>query len=58
MNIWGAATIAFILLATLLPGLQAASKLTPLTPNEWALVAASTFIGTFWIEARKLFRRS
>jgi Ca2+-transporting ATPase len=58
MNIWSATTIVFILLATLLPGLQAAFKLTPLTASEWALVAVSAFIGTFWIEARKLLRRS
>jgi Ca2+-transporting ATPase len=57
MNLWGAATIIFILAATLVPGVQAALKVTSLTANQWVLVAVAAFIGTFWIEALKLINR-
>ena len=53
MLVWGVATIAFVLLATLVPGVQAALKTVPLSGREWALAAGAALAGTFWMEARK-----
>jgi hypothetical protein len=47
MIIWGAATVAFVLLVTCVPGVQAALKTVALSDKEWALA------GTFWMEGRK-----
>jgi len=58
MLIWGAATVAFALLATLVPGVREALKTVPLTSREWLLCVALAFTGTFWLEARKLLSGS
>lgn len=50
---WGAATIAFVLFATLAPGVQRALRTGTLSGAEWLLVLGVTLAGTFWIEARK-----
>ena len=58
MVIWVAATVAFVLLATLVPGVQTALKTVSLSGGEWALAVGVALAGTFWMEARKwlLFR--
>lgn len=53
MVIWGVATALFVVLATFVPGVQAAIKTTSLSPATWALVIGMALVGTFWIEARK-----
>jgi Ca2+-transporting ATPase len=53
MVIWGAATIAFVLLVTRVPGVQTALKTVTLSSGEWALVIGTALAGTFWMEARK-----
>ncbi len=50
---WGAATVAFILFATLTPGTQTALKTVSLRGGEWALVVAMALVGTLWREAHK-----
>jgi Ca2+-transporting ATPase len=58
MTAWGAATIAFVLFATLVPGVQGAFKTIALSGAEWTLTLGVSLAGTFWIEARKwLFPR-
>ena len=59
MVTWGLATIAFILLVTTVPPLQALLKTGSLNVQQWLLIIAFTSVGTFWIEVRKLvtFRR-
>jgi len=50
---WAAATLAFVLLATLLPVAQVALKTAPLTGQQWALVVGAALVGTFWMEVGK-----
>ncbi len=54
MILWAVAAIAFILVATLVPGVQNVLKTTTLSGQDWLLVLIVTVIGTFWIEMRKL----
>lgn len=53
MVFWGAASLAFVLLATTIPALQGVLHTTKLTASQWALVLGSMFVATFWIEIRK-----
>ena len=53
MVIWVLMTLAFALVVTTVPGIQAALKTTPLTLNDWALLIPLALIGTFWLEVRK-----
>jgi Ca2+-transporting ATPase len=57
MVIWGAGTLAFVLIATLVPGVRDALKTTPLDFAVWGLVLATAMAGTFWIEVRKWLRQ-
>lgn len=50
---WSAAIVGFILLIMLVPQMQTAFRIQPLTGKEWALAISAAFIGSFWIEARK-----
>ncbi len=54
MILWGVAAIAFVLFATLVPGVQNLLKTTFLRGQDWLLVLVVTVMGTFWIEMRKL----
>jgi Ca2+-transporting ATPase len=54
MVIWAAATLALLLFATLVPGVQGLFKVVSLSPTEWLLAVGVALIGTFWIEAKKL----
>jgi Ca2+-transporting ATPase len=53
MVIWGAATVAFVLLVTCVPGVQAALKTVALSRGEWTLAISMALAGTFWMEIRK-----
>jgi P-type Ca2+ transporter type 2C len=55
MLAWGVAVAAFLALISLIPGAQNLMKITTLTASQWAMILAATLIGTFWIEAYKLF---
>ncbi|MBE3557683.1 MAG: cation-transporting P-type ATPase [Ktedonobacteraceae bacterium] len=57
MNLWAAATVIFILFATLVPGVQGLLKTATPTGGQWLLVVAVAVLGTFWIEGRKLLLR-
>ena len=54
MILWGGAAIAFVLFATLVPGVQNLLKTTTFSGQDWLLVLIVTVTGTFWIEIRKL----
>ena len=54
MILWAVAAIAFVLFATLVPGVQNILRTTTLSSQDWLLVLIATVIGTFWIEIRKL----
>jgi Ca2+-transporting ATPase len=57
MVVWGAATVGFVLLSTLVPSVRPALKTVPLTGWEWGLAAGTAFAGAFWLEVRKLVQR-
>jgi Ca2+-transporting ATPase len=54
MIVWGVAAVAFVLLATLVPPLQAVLKTASLSGAQWVLITGATLAGTFWLEIRKL----
>jgi Ca2+-transporting ATPase len=56
MVVWAMATLALLLVATLVPGARQSIKVTSLRPAQWALAAGAAFAGAFWIEAGKLVR--
>lgn len=51
--VWSAAIAGFILLIMLIPQMQTAFRIQPLTGSEWALTISAALIGSFWIEVRK-----
>ena len=56
MVVWAMATVALLLVGTLVPGIRHLIKLTSLNPGQWALAAGAALAGTFWIEVRKIAR--
>lgn len=54
MVAWGLATLVFVLVVTLVPGLQGMLKTVSLTAFEWSLLLLVAVLGTFWLEVRKL----
>jgi Ca2+-transporting ATPase len=58
MVLWGLIVIATLLLATNIGGIAASLKITGLTPIDWTIVILAAFVSTFWIELRKIRRRS
>ncbi len=56
MWVWGAATVVFVVLVTMVPGVQGALKTAPLSWGEWATIIGLALVGTFWMEGRKLLR--
>ena len=54
MILWAVAAIAFVLLATLVPGVQTLLKTTTLSSQDWLLIVIATVLGTFWIELVKV----
>lgn len=55
MTAWGAATVAFAMLATSLSVTQGTFKIVPLSTKGWALAVGLALAGTFWMEAMKWF---
>jgi hypothetical protein len=54
MLIWGGAVGVFLSLISLIPGARQLMKITTLTAAQWGMILGATFIGTFWLELRKL----
>ena len=54
MIVWGVATVGVLLVATAIPGVRSAFKVTALSAPEWALAVGAALAGTFWIEVKKL----
>jgi hypothetical protein len=50
---WAAATVVFVLIATLVPAAQVALKTASLSSQEWALAVGAALVGTCCVEARK-----
>jgi len=54
MLIWVGAVAVFLILISLIPGARQLMKITTLTVAQWGMIIGATFIGTFWLELRKL----
>jgi hypothetical protein len=54
MLLWALTALVMLLIAVPLPFLHDTLKLQSISLAQWALVTASAFIATFWMEARKL----
>lgn len=57
MNIWAGATIIFILIVTLVPGVRSLLKTVTPGGSAWLLTLLMALLGTFWIEGSKLLRQ-
>jgi Ca2+-transporting ATPase len=53
MDLWAVATVAFLVLVTNVPFVQAYVKTVTLRPGQWALVVGAAAGGTFWMEVKK-----
>ena len=58
MLVWAAATVMFVLVATLAPGARTILSTARLNHGQWALVIALAVAGTFWIAVRKWLART
>ncbi len=58
MVLWALVVVVVLLVATNVPGIVSALKLTSLTAPDWAVVIAAALVSTFWIEIKKTFQRS
>jgi hypothetical protein len=56
MMVWAFATVAFVLVATLVPPVRDVLKTSPLQAGDWALAACAALIGAFWVEVRKMLQ--
>ncbi|KPL23069.1 MAG: hypothetical protein AMJ93_05600 [Anaerolineae bacterium SM23_84] len=56
MVVWATATVVFVVVITLAPGLHAAVKTVSLSAGEWALAVSTALLGTSWMEALKWLR--
>jgi Ca2+-transporting ATPase len=54
MLIWGAAVATFLFAVSLIPGAQHLMKVTALTGSQWIMILIASFIGTFWLEIKKM----
>lgn len=58
MLLWALLVVAVLLVGTNLMFVQVALQITSLSLNDWLLVVVVSFVATFWMEIRKLLRRS
>jgi Ca2+-transporting ATPase len=56
MILWALIAVAMLLLATNLPFVNGALRVTSLNLGNWALVVGVAFVATFWLELKKLFK--
>jgi Ca2+-transporting ATPase len=54
MLTWGAAVAVFLLAISMIPGARQLMKITTLTGGQWGMILGATFIGTFWLEVKKM----
>lgn len=57
MNLWVAATVAFVMVVGAIPAIQTLLRAAPLSPSLWLLVLAAAIAGGLWMEAVKWVRR-
>ncbi len=52
--IWAAGVAVFLLVVSVFPGAQQLMKITTLTDAQWGMILGATFVGTFWLEVKKM----
>jgi Ca2+-transporting ATPase len=58
MLIWAVAVGVFLISISTIPGAQTLVKTTTLTSSQWAMILGATFVGTFWLEIKKMISYS
>ncbi len=54
MLIWGALVAVFLLVISLIPAARQLMRITSLTLSQWGLIIGATFMGTIWMEVKKM----
>jgi Ca2+-transporting ATPase len=54
MTVWAAATVAFVMVTALIPGVRTLVKTAPLSGAEWGMIVGLAVVGTCWLEVWKL----
>ncbi len=54
MLIWAVAVGVFLISISTIPGAPTLVKTTTLTSSQWAMILGATFVGTFWLEIKKM----
>jgi len=57
MVLWALVVVATLLIGTNLPAIANPLKITSLAPIDWVVVVLAAFVGTFWIEIKKIIQR-
>ncbi|MGV8026356.1 MAG: cation-translocating P-type ATPase [Anaerolineaceae bacterium] len=54
MLLWAAGVAVFLLVVSIFPGTQQLMKITTLKSAQWGMILGATFMGTFWLEVKKI----
>ncbi len=54
MVIWATLVAIFLFTVSIIPGAQVLIKVSSLTGAQWGMILVATFIGTFWMEIKKI----
>jgi len=54
MLLWAAGVAVFLLVVSIFPGAQQLIKITTLKDAQWGMILGATFVGTFWLEVKKM----
>jgi Ca2+-transporting ATPase len=54
MLLWAAGVAVFLLVVSIFPGAQQLMKITTLKDAQWGMILGATFVGTFWLEVKKM----
>jgi Ca2+-transporting ATPase len=57
MVLWALAAVGTLVIATNVPGIANALRITSLTLMDWAVVVVAAFLATFWMELKKILQR-
>ena len=57
MVLWALMAVGTLVIATNVPGIAGALRITSLTETDWAVVIVAAFVATFWMELKKILQR-
>jgi Ca2+-transporting ATPase len=57
MVLWALMAIGTLVIATNVPGIAVALRITSLTETDWVVVIVAAFVATFWMELKKILQR-